>query len=70
VLFTDADPEQKDAFKWHVSSKPYVIDVATRKREPLADFPENATCVSLALQQHPDLLKKDTISADDHATPT
>jgi RNA polymerase sigma factor (sigma-70 family) len=78
VLFTDADPEEKDAFKWHRSSKPYVLDVATKKREPLAEFPEkNAECLGVAwsldgkrvaytwTQLHPELLKKDTLQADE-----
>jgi Tol biopolymer transport system component len=77
VLFTDADPEQKDAYKWHRSSRPHVLDVATKKRQPLAEFPENASCIGLAwspdgkrvaytwTQLHPDLLKKDTIDASE-----
>jgi RNA polymerase sigma factor (sigma-70 family) len=82
VLFNDADPEDKDAFKWHRSSKPHVLDVVSRKREPLADFPENAACVSVAwspdgkrvaytwMQLHSELLKKDSWNVDDLATPT
>jgi RNA polymerase sigma factor (sigma-70 family) len=77
VLFTDADPEKKDAFKWHRSSLPHVLDVATKKREPLADFPEDAQCLGLAwspdgkrvaytwVQLHPDLLKKDMLNIAD-----
>ncbi len=77
VLFTDADPEQKDAHKWHRSSNPYLLDVATKKREPLAEFPENAQCLGVAwspdgkrvaytwVQLHPDLLKKDVKNIDE-----
>jgi RNA polymerase sigma factor (sigma-70 family) len=77
VLFTDADPEQKDAYKWHRSSNPHLLDVATRKREPLAEFPDNAQCLGLAwspdgkrvaytwTQLHPDLLRKDEINIAD-----
>jgi len=75
VLFTDADPVQQDAYKWHMSSKPHVVDVTTRKSEPLAEFPENAQCLSVAwspdakriaytwVQLHPEVLKKDMLSA-------
>src|SRR5262249_52135486 len=72
VLFTDADPENdKDAHKWGVSRKPYLLDVATKKRTPLADFPTNGRAFGVAwspdgkrvaytwVQLHPDLLKKD-----------
>jgi RNA polymerase sigma factor (sigma-70 family) len=82
VLFTDADPEQKDAHKWHRSSQPHVLDVASKKREPLAEFPENAQCTSVAwapdgkrvaytwAQLHPNLLKNDHISIDDDKVET
>lgn len=82
VLFTDADPEQKDAFRWHQSSRPHVLDVATGKRAPLADFPENARCLGVAwspdgnrvaytwVQVHPDVLKKDELSVSDAAVET
>ena len=77
VLFTDADPEQKDAFRWDRSSLPYVLDVATGKREPLADFPVNAQCRGVAwspdgkriaytwVQLHPDVLKLERLTPDD-----
>jgi RNA polymerase sigma factor (sigma-70 family) len=77
VLFTDADPEDKDAFKWHQSSKPHVLDVATKKREPVAEYPENAQCTGVAWspdgkriaytwrQLHPDLLKMDSLNIND-----
>jgi RNA polymerase sigma factor (sigma-70 family) len=82
VLFTDGDPDEKDAVRWDKSSKPYVLDVATGKRVPLADFPENAECVSLAwspdgkrvaytwMQLHPERLKRDPKIPDIHDTPT
>src|SRR5262249_24815711 len=38
VLYTDADPEEKDANKWGVSSKPYLVDVGTKKREILGEY--------------------------------
>jgi RNA polymerase sigma factor (sigma-70 family) len=71
VLFTDADPEKKDAYKWGWSSQPHVLDIATKKRQPLADFPDNARVFSVAWspdgkrlaytwdQLHPEILKKD-----------
>jgi RNA polymerase sigma factor (sigma-70 family) len=82
VLFTDADPEQKDAHKWHRSSQPHVLDVATKKRTPLAEFPDNAQALGLAwspdgkrvaytwVQLHPELLKKDSINIADDAVAT
>jgi Tol biopolymer transport system component len=77
VLFTDADPEQKDAYKWHRSSQPHVLDLATKKRQPLIDFPSNGQCVGAAwspdgkrvaytwTQLHAELLKKDSLNKDD-----
>src|SRR5207244_10819924 len=83
VLFTDANPEQKDAYKWGRSMQPYLLDVQTRKRQPLADFPENAETLGVAWspdgtrvaytwwQLHPDLLKKwDVLDQNEIATPT
>jgi Tol biopolymer transport system component len=82
VLFTDGDPDQKDAYKWHRSSQPHVLDIATKKRQALADFPDNAQCVGLAwspdgkrvayawTQLHPDVLKKDILSPADTTIPT
>jgi RNA polymerase sigma factor (sigma-70 family) len=74
VLFIDADPENdKDAHKWGMSARPYLLDVATRKRMPLADFPTNAQATGVAWspngnrvaytwkQNHPDPLKKDQL---------
>jgi Tol biopolymer transport system component len=73
VLFTDADPKQEDAHKWHRSSQPHILDIATKRRQPLADFPLNGQCVGVAwspdgkqvaytwTQLHADVLKKDTL---------
>lgn len=82
VLFTDADPEQKDAFRWHQSSRPHVLDVATGKRAPLAEFPESARCLGVAwspdgkrvaytwVQLHPEVLKKEELTPGDAAVET
>ncbi len=82
VLFTDADPEQKDAFKWHRSSQPHVLDIATKQRQALADFPENGQCLSVVwspdgkrvaytwTQLHAEVLKQDRLNPDDVAIPT
>jgi RNA polymerase sigma factor (sigma-70 family) len=82
VLFTDADPGKKDAHHWHRSSQPHVLTVATGKRQPLADFPENAQCVGLAwspdgkrvaytwTQLHAEVLKKRILSPPDVAVQT
>jgi RNA polymerase sigma factor (sigma-70 family) len=74
VLFTDADPKRKLAYKWAegLSMCPYLLDVATKKREQLADFPEFAFATGIAWspdgkrvaytwhQLHEELLKKDS----------
>jgi hypothetical protein len=77
LLFTDADPEDKDAHKWGQSNKPYMLDIASRKRELLADFPANAEAMGIAWsptgkkvaftwkQLHPELLKKDQLVLED-----
>lgn len=82
VLFLDADPEDKDAFKWGTSNKPYLLDVATKKRELLQEFPENARSMGISwspdgkriaytwVQLHPDVLKKDRINANDELIET
>ena len=82
VLFTDADPEEKAAFKRRMSGKPYLLDMATGKREPLGGYPENARCVSVAwspdgkrvaytwMQLHPHLLEKDSLTYEDQRTET
>jgi RNA polymerase sigma factor (sigma-70 family) len=74
VLFADADPADKDAHRWGMSSKLYVLDVASKKRQPLADFPENGEAGGVAWapdgkriaytwkRLHPDLLKKDALN--------
>jgi RNA polymerase sigma factor (sigma-70 family) len=71
VLFTDADPADKLAFKKAMSSRPFVLDIATKKQHAVADYPENARALGVAwspdgkriaytwMQLHPDLLKKD-----------
>jgi Tol biopolymer transport system component len=77
VLFTDADPEQKDAYKWSMSSRPHLLDIASKKRQPLPGFPGNACCTGVAwspdgkrvaytcVQLHPELLKKDMLGPGD-----
>lgn len=77
VLFIDFDPERKDAHKWGVSQRVYLLDLKTKKREKLADFPENGQATGIAWspdgkkiaytwkQLHEEMLKKDTISAND-----
>jgi len=77
VLFTDADPDRKHAHKWGMSHHPYLLDIKTGKREPLAEFPENGKVCGIAwspdgkriaytwVQLHEDLLKKDSIAASD-----
>jgi sugar lactone lactonase YvrE len=77
VLFLDADPKDADARKWGMSNKPYMLDIATKKRELLAEFPENAQANGVAwspdgkkvaytwVQLHPDALKKDILAASD-----
>src|SRR5262245_44448660 len=83
VLFNDANPEQKDAFKYGRSSQPYILEVTTGERRPLAEFPDNAEAHGLAWspdgkrvaytwwQLHPDLLKKwDMLNENELATPT
>jgi hypothetical protein len=73
VLYTDADPEDEDAYKWGVSSLPYLLEVATGKRTEVAEFPDNAQCYGLAWspdgkriaytwkQLHPDQLRKNVM---------
>jgi len=77
VLFTDGDPARKDAHRWGRSHRPYVLDVATKVRTPLADFPENGQALGVCwspdgkrvaytwTQLHAELLAKDRISGED-----
>ena len=73
VLYTDADPKDRDANKWGMSSLPYIFDLSTRKRTEVEDFPDNAVCYGLAWspdgkqiaytweELHRDELKKDSL---------
>jgi RNA polymerase sigma factor (sigma-70 family) len=82
ILLLDADPEDKDARKWGMSNKPYVLDIATKKRELLAEFPENARALGVAwspdgkkvaytwVQLHPNALKKDVLKPEDLSVET
>jgi len=77
VLFIDADPARKDAHKWGLSQKVYVVDVATKKRAELTDFPENGRAWGVAWSPDgkklaytwtpldAELLKKDQWGPDD-----
>ncbi|HYH67400.1 MAG TPA: sigma-70 family RNA polymerase sigma factor [Urbifossiella sp.] len=77
VLFTDGDPARKDAHTWGRSHRPYVLDVATKERTALADFPENGQAIGVCwspdgkrvaytwTQLHADLLAKDRIGGED-----
>ena len=77
VLFIDADPERKDAHKWGCSQRVYLIDVMTKKREPLADFPDNGRAWGVAWSPdgkkiaytwtplNEEVLKKDSIGPED-----
>jgi RNA polymerase sigma factor (sigma-70 family) len=74
VLFTAADPARKNAHKWGMSYRPYLLDVKTKKVEPLADFPENGVARGVSWspdgervaytwdQLHEEVLKRDTIT--------
>jgi RNA polymerase sigma factor (sigma-70 family) len=82
VLYTDADPADKAALRWGMSSKPYVLDLATRRSRALADFPTNGQALGVAWspdgkrvaytwkQVHRELLKKKTWSRTDLTAPT
>jgi RNA polymerase sigma factor (sigma-70 family) len=48
VLYTDADPEDKDAYAVGMSGKPYIFDIATGKVQPVAEFPTNAQAMGVA----------------------
>jgi Tol biopolymer transport system component len=74
VLFTAADPARKNALKWGMSHRPYLLDMKTKKVEPLPDFPENGVARGVAWspdgkqvaytwdQLHEEVLKRDTIT--------
>jgi dipeptidyl aminopeptidase/acylaminoacyl peptidase len=82
VLYTDADPADKRAVRWQMSSKPYLLDLTTKKSRALADFPTNGQALGVAWspdgkrvaytwkQVHRELLKKETLDVKDLATPT
>ncbi len=77
VLFIDGDPTRKDAHRWGKSHRPYVLDLETKTREPLGNFPENgqATGVCWApdgkrvaytwVRLHADLLARDELIANE-----
>ncbi|MBN9523165.1 PD40 domain-containing protein, partial [bacterium] len=77
VLFADGDQARKDAHKWGRSHRPYLLDIATGKREALADFPENGQVYGVAwspdgkrvaytwTQLHADVLAKERITGED-----
>jgi RNA polymerase sigma factor (sigma-70 family) len=48
VLFVDADPERKQFRSGGVNQRPYLLDVATKKVELLAEFPENGQATGIA----------------------
>ena len=48
IALIDGDPERKNAHKWGASDRPYLIDVKTKKREMLADFPDNGRSFGIA----------------------
>ena len=82
VVVLDCDRERKDAFKWGLSHRPYLIDVKSKDRKPLPEFGENCQAVGVAWspdgkklayawrQLHPDLLKKDSLAAGDLSVET
>ena len=82
VLYTDADPADKAAMHWGMSSKPYLLDLASKKSQVLADFPTNGQALGVAWspdgkrvaytwkQVHHDLLKKKRLNGNDLQTQT
>jgi Tol biopolymer transport system component len=84
VLYTDADPTDKNFVKWGLSSKPYVLNLRDKDKKSvlLADFPQNGQAVGIAWspsgkriaytwkQLHADVFKKDTININDTSIPT
>jgi Tol biopolymer transport system component len=78
VLYIDADPTNKDAHRWGWSNKVYLLDVATKNQEALADFPSNGIAegglawapdgkrIAYTWRQvHPELLKKDSLRGNE-----
>lgn len=77
VLFAGPDPARKNAYRWGQSLRPYLLDVKTKKVEPLAEFPENGVVDGLAWspdgkrvaytwqQLHAEVLKRETITVAD-----
>jgi RNA polymerase sigma factor (sigma-70 family) len=77
VLFIDADPERKTAHKWGASQRVYLIDAAAKKREALAEFPDNGRAWGVAwspdgkklaytwVALDEEILKKDTLGPDE-----
>jgi RNA polymerase sigma factor (sigma-70 family) len=77
VLFLDGDRGRKDAFKWNLGHRPYLLDVRTKERKALPEFPENGQAVGVAWspdgrrlayawkQLHPEMLAKDRLEAGD-----
>jgi RNA polymerase sigma factor (sigma-70 family) len=77
VLFTAADPARKNAYRWGQSHRPYLLEVKTKKVDPLAEFPENGVVHGIAWspdgkqvaytwnQLHEEVLKRDTITVPD-----
>ncbi|MDB5305854.1 MAG: rpoE 2 [Gemmataceae bacterium] len=82
VLLIDGDPARKHFHKWGLSQRPYRVDVATGRREVLADFPENGQACGAAWapdgkriaytwkQLHEELFKKDQLNADETTVET
>jgi len=78
ALYIDADPTNKGAHRWGWSNKVYLLDVTAKKPEALAEFPSNGHAeggVAWApdgkriaytwKRLHPELLKKDTLKANE-----
>ena len=71
VLYTDVDPKDWDAYKMGLSSLPYILDVGTKKRTEVEEFPDHVGCRGISWspdgkqiaytweQLHPDELRKE-----------
>jgi Tol biopolymer transport system component len=82
ALYADAEPEDKEAHRWGMSTKLYMFDIAAKKRESLLEFPLNAQGLGVTWspdgkriaytwkQVHRDLLKKKSLDANDIHTVT